>query len=53
MNLAAVQLIVAGPGDDWKAARKKTTSPYHILSPLGFDLQLKKSLLPNDTNLPK
>ena len=48
-----MQVIVAGSGEDWKAARKMPASPYHILSPLGFEVQLKKSLLPNDTNLPR
>ena len=53
VSLTAVQLIVAGAGDDWQSARRAASSPYHILHPLGFDVQLKKSLLPNDTNLPR
>ena len=53
VSLTAVQLILAGAGDDWQSARREASSPYHILHPLGFDVQLKKSLLPNDTNLPR
>ena len=54
VSLSAVQLIIAGAGDDWERARKMAASPYHILSPLGFDVQLKKSKLSSDdTNLPK
>ena len=53
VSLTAVQLILAGAGDDWQSARREASSPYHILHPLGFDIQLKKSSLPNDTNLPR
>ena len=53
VSLTAIQLILAGAGDNWQSARKEASSPYHILHPLGFDVQLKKSLLPNDTNLPR
>ena len=53
LSLKRLQVLVAGPGQDWGSAWSSGTSPLHILEPTSLELELKKSLLPNDTRLPK
>lgn len=55
LSLTRLQVLLAGPGQDWKGAwsRRSGTSPLHVLEPTSLELGLKKSLLPNDTRLPK
>ena len=53
LSLTRLQVLLAGPKQDWMSAWSSGTSPLHILEPTSLELGLKKSLLPNDTRLPK
>jgi vacuolar protein sorting-associated protein 13A/C len=52
LSLKRLQVLVAGPRQDWDSAWSSGTSPLHVLEPTSLELGLKKSLLPNDTRLP-
>lgn len=53
LTLSRLQVLLAGPKQDWTAAWSSASSPLHLLEPATLDLELRKSLLPNDTRLPK
>ena len=53
LKLSRLQVLVAGPGEDWRDGWSADSSPLHLLEPTGLELWLKRSLLPNDTRLPK
>ena len=54
LSLKRLQVLLAAPGQDWRSAWSSSgTSPLHVLEPTSLELGLKKSLLPNDTRLPK
>lgn len=44
--------LLISEGENWSSALAASSS-LHLLEPTGFTLLLKKSLLPNDTRLPK
>ena len=50
--LSAVEVLVVAGGVAWEGARGSQVSPLHLLRPTQLQLQLMKSLLPNDTKLP-
>ena len=52
-SLRRLQVLLAGPKQDWTDAWSSSSSPLHLLEPTSLELKLKKSLLPNDTRLPK
>lgn len=54
LTLSRLQVLLAGPKQDWTDAWSSSpSSPLHLLEPATLDLELRKSLLPNDTRLPK
>lgn len=53
LSLTRLQLLLAAPKQDWASAWAISSSSLHLLQPTSLDLELKKSLLPNDTRLPK
>lgn len=53
LSLSRLQVLLAGPKQDWTHAWSSSSSPLHLLEPTSLELQLEKSLLPNDTRLPK
>ncbi|XP_064645587.1 intermembrane lipid transfer protein VPS13C-like isoform X5 [Lineus longissimus] len=53
VQLSGIQVLFAHPGDSWEFAKQQTHTPMHILRPMSLDLNIHKSIIPNDTRMPK
>ena len=53
LKVTDVQVIFASREDDWHKARKEGPGQLHLLQPVTLDVVLMKSVVPDDTRLPK
>ncbi|XP_077862759.1 intermembrane lipid transfer protein VPS13A-like [Saccoglossus kowalevskii] len=53
LKLQSVQVILAKPGEDWKAAILEPKSALHVLQPTELSVELHKCMLTNDTRVPQ
>ncbi|XP_069759027.1 intermembrane lipid transfer protein VPS13C isoform X1 [Narcine bancroftii] len=53
VELRSVQLLFSQPGQDWKSARKQSSSSQHILQPLDIKVQLSRAIVEKDSRIPK
>ena len=44
---------IATKDDDWQSARGTMSTSMHILSPTGFSIELRKSIVSDDALLPR
>ncbi|XP_065179589.1 intermembrane lipid transfer protein VPS13C-like [Sycon ciliatum] len=52
LELKQLQMIVTGPGEDWREVLKQPSHAAHLLLPLAMNLRLQKSLTDKSERLP-